>query len=68
MRQRAASVSNQVVDAIACDAVLAYSKTVDKGPRPSSIYASAYTRYEVLFTVASMGCKDSTRQFKTASR
>lgn len=68
MRQRAARVGNQVVDAIACDAVLAYSKTVDKGPRPSSIDASSYTRYEVLFTVASMGCKDSTRQFKTASR
>ena len=68
MRQRAASAGTQVGNAIACDAVLAYSKTLDKGPRPSSIDASSYTRYEVLFTVASMGCKDATRQFKSASR
>lgn len=68
VRQRAARTSGLIADSIACDAVLAYSKTVDRGPRPSGIATSAYSRYEVLFTVASMGCRDATRQFKTASR
>lgn len=68
VRQRATRTSGQVADIIACDAVLAYNSTVDNGPRPASIATSAYTRYQVLFTVASMGCKDGTRQFRTASR
>ena len=68
MRKRVAELNTQIGELIACEAVLGYSKAVDKGPRPSSISAGDYSRYEVRFTVASMGCKDHSRQFSAAPR
>ena len=68
MRKRVAELNTQIGELIACEAVLGYSKAVDKGPRPSNISAGDYSRYEVRFTVASMGCKDHSRQFSAAAR
>ncbi|MFJ4452707.1 hypothetical protein ACIP1G_02270 [Pseudomonas sp. NPDC089392] len=68
MRNRAAQDKTEVGQSIVCDGVLAYSKALDKGRRPANIPTSEYSRYEVRFTVASLGCHDSTRRFQAASR
>lgn len=68
MRKRSTDMNTEIGQLITCDAVLGYSNAVDKGARPASISPGAYSRYEVRFTVNSLGCKDRARQFSAASR
>ncbi|HDS1733922.1 hypothetical protein [Pseudomonas sp. BP8] len=68
MRSKAARLNARGSEMTSCDAVLAYHSAVDKGRRPAGVRASDYARYEVRFTVASMGCQDSLYQLKAASR
>ncbi|NIF27691.1 hypothetical protein F3J44_15075 [Pantoea sp. Tr-811] len=68
MRSKAARLNTKVGDMSTCDAVLAYNGAVDKGRKPANVSARDYSRYEVRFTVASMGCKNSLYEFKSASQ
>ncbi|MFK0093877.1 hypothetical protein [Pseudomonas sp. NPDC090592] len=68
MRSKASKLNTRSGEWTTCDAVLAYSSTVDRGRRPASIAASEYLQYEVQFTVASMSCRDGMRSYKSVSQ
>lgn len=67
MRSRSAQMKTDVGEMSACSAVLSVVNAVDKGRRPARIPSSEYSRYEVQFQVASMGCKNSVHEFKSAT-
>lgn len=52
---------------VSCSSVLVFDSAVDKGRRPAKISSSEYSRYEVRFKVASMGCKDAIHQYKAVA-
>lgn len=68
LRKQSQGLNTVIPQVISCDAVLDYSKAVDKGPRPSSIPNGEYSRYEVQFVVKKMGCQDHQRYFSTVTR
>lgn len=67
MKSRSAQMNTDIGEMSACSAVLSVASAVDNGRRPASIPASEYSRYEVRFNVAAMGCKNSVHEFKSAS-
>ncbi|WP_240432677.1 hypothetical protein [Pseudomonas putida] len=68
LRKQSQGLNTVIPQVISCDAVLDYSKAVDKGPRPSGIPNGEYSRYEVQFVVKKMGCQDQQRHFSTVTR
>ncbi|MFO3661009.1 hypothetical protein [Pseudomonas amygdali] len=67
MRSRSAQMNTDIGEMSACTAVLNVANAVDKGRRPARIPSSEYSRYEVQFSVATLGCKNSIHEFKSAS-
>lgn len=68
MRSKMAQMKTAVGDATMCEVVLSPRGAVDNGPKPASVYASDYTRYEALFNLVSMSCRNALYQFKGAAR
>lgn len=64
-RLRASDGGGGVGEATACDAILTFDKAVDKGPPAQP--DGKYSRYEVLFTVASLACQSAFGPFSVAA-
>jgi len=65
IRNEAARLESDSVGFLACDAVLAYDKAIDRGPRHGGDHSP---RYVVNFTVPSIHCRNPSKYRSTASR